>query len=182
LKVAKWIAGTSVLSALTIVFDLSFWALKIKIPFPLFPTLKFDLDGIPIVLAWLIYGSYSALITSIIAFLTISFRSGAFISAFMKALAEFATATGLLIIQKTYKPSKPKKIAATFLGITIRCIVMTVANLIVFPAFYKKPFEATLALLPFITIFNIIAGLISLGGGFLIYNALLKRLPETNFK
>ena len=59
---------------------------------------------------------------------------------------------------------------------------MTVANLIVLPAFYKKPFEATLALLPFITVFNIIVGLISLGSGFLIYNALLMKLPETNFK
>ncbi len=59
---------------------------------------------------------------------------------------------------------------------------MIVANLIVLSAFYKKPFEATLALLPFITIFNVIAGLISLGGGFLIYNTLLTRFPETNFK
>lgn len=182
MKITKWIAGTSVLSALTVIFDLSFWALKIKIPFPLLPTLKFDLDGIPIVLSWLIYGPYSATITSIIVFLTISFRSGAVVSAFMKALAEFATVIGLLILQKPAEASKTRKSAACFLGITIRCIIMGIANIIVFPAFYKKPIEATLALLPFITVFNAIAGAISLTGGLLIYNALLKRLPKTNFK
>jgi len=33
----------------------------------------------------------------------------------MKALAEFATATGLLIIQKTYKPPNLKKLQHHFL-------------------------------------------------------------------
>jgi riboflavin transporter FmnP len=178
LRVTKWIAGTSVLSALAIIFDLSFWLLKIKIPFPIFPTLKFDLDGIPIILSWLIYGPYSAFVTSTIIFLTISFRS--VISAFMKALAEFSTAIGLIIIRN--KASKTKKLAAILLGITVRCIVMAIGNLIVLPIFYKKPFEATLALLPFITLFNAVAGAISLTGGFLIYSMVLKRLPELNFK
>lgn len=177
MKAAKWIAGTSVLSALTIIFDLTFWALKIKIPFPIFPTFKFDLDGIPIILAWLIYGPYSALVTSTIVFLTISFRS--VVSAFMKALAEFTTAIGLIIYRKS---SKTRKLAASFLGVAARCIVMAIANLIVLPMFYKKPFEATVALLPFIIIFNAVAGAISLTGGFLVYNMLLKRLPESNFK
>ncbi|MBS7655045.1 hypothetical protein KEJ50_00855 [Candidatus Bathyarchaeota archaeon] len=180
MRVTKWIAGTSVLSALTIIFDLTFWFLKIKIPFPIFPTLKFDLDGIPIILAWLIYGPYSALVTSIIVFLTISFRS--VVSAFMKALAEFTTAIGLIIIYREEKASKSKKLAANLLGVTIRCIVMAIANLIVLPIFYKKPFEAAVALLPFIILFNAVAGAISLTGGFLVYAMLLKRLPESYFK
>lgn len=62
------ITGTAMLGALAIALDLTFWYAKIKIPFTIFPRLKFDFDGVPIILSLYLYGPYSSFVTSCIFF------------------------------------------------------------------------------------------------------------------
>lgn len=166
------IAGTAILGALVIVLDLTFWFAKIKIPFPIFPRLKFDFDGVPIILSLYLYGPYSSFATSCIVFLIISFRDP--ISAFMKALAEFSTALGIMPFYK--KGRKIFQLIGIISGIALRTIIMAISNVLVLPYFKILPLEAVLSILPFICAFNIVAGAISAILGYVLYESLKRRI------
>lgn len=170
------IAGTAVLAALVLVLDFTFKVGNIKLPFPIYPKMKFDLDGVPTVVALLLYGPYSGMVTSVITFLTISYRD--VFSASMKALAEFSTIVGMIPFYR--KTSKSLKALAIGFGITLRTVVMSAANLTLLPVFstpYFPTTEAVIAILPFIAGFNVAAGAISMLGGYFVYEALVKRVP-----
>jgi len=162
------------LSALVVVFDYSLKFTGVKIPFPLFPVLKFDFDGIPIVLSLLLYGPYSAFVTCFVAFVAILARSGAALSASMKALAEFGTIIGLVPFYKTN--SAGSRGLAIISGVSMRIAMMVFANLAAWPLVYQSA-EAAIAFIPFLAVFNAIAGVISISGGYLIHGALAKRAP-----
>jgi len=168
----KEIAGTAILSALMVVFDYTLKFAGVKIPFPLLPALRFDLDGVPAVLALFLYGPYSALVTCVVAFVAILARSGAVLGASMKALAEFATILGMIPFYKV--TSTRLRGLAVVLGVSTRVIIMVLANLVAWPFLFKST-EAAIAFIPFLVLFNAIAGTISIAGGYVIYEAVAKR-------
>lgn len=162
------------MSALVVVFDYSLKFAGVKMPFPVFPVLKFDFDGIPIVLSLLLYGPYSAFATCFVAFVAILARSGAALNASMKALAEFGTILGLIPFYKMN--SAGSRGLAVVSGVLVRVLIMVLANLAVWPLVYQSA-EAAIAFIPFLAVFNAIAGVISISGGYLIHRALAKRAP-----
>jgi riboflavin transporter FmnP len=169
------LVGTAMLGALVVVFD---YVLKFsgwKIPFPWLPALKFDFTGIPIVLSLLLYGLGSGATTSAIAFLAIALRSGDFVSASMKAMAEFSTILGMVPFR-----NRTDKVGMTFsllLGLTLRVGITSLLNLAVLPVQYPSTYTllAVLTLLPLMGLFNVILGCINIVGGYFIYKAMVKR-------
>ena len=170
------IAGTSLFGALIFVLDWTFKLSGLKIPFPLFPNLKFDPLGIPIFLSFFLFGIFSGFTTSIIAMTSIAFRDP--FSGFMKFLAEFTTLLGVYLVFKIQKTQNNRlKILAAGSGILIRVLIMSVANLILLPIFLPTlTFEAVVVILPLIGLFNAIQGVISIFGGFIFYEALSLRI------
>ena len=171
------LASTAVLGALVVVFDYALKFSGLKIPFPFFPTLKFDFTGIPIVLSYLVFGLSSGATTASIAFLGILIRSGDVIGALMKAIAEGATIAGMALW--TRRTLRRGALLSLAFGLGLRIAVMSIANVIVLPLFYSKyyTFEAAVLLLPLLAVFNAIQGFISIGGGFLIHQAIAGKIP-----
>ncbi len=173
------LAGTAVLGALVVVFDYTLKFSGLKIPFPLFPLLKFDFTGIPIMLSYLLFGLSSGATTSSIAFLAILVRSGDAIGPLMKAIAELSTVVGMALFpRRTTQLGKTTSIA---LGLGLRVVVMSGVNLLVLPTFYAQyyTFTAAVLLLPLLAVFNLIQGAISIFGGLLIHKAIAGKIPLT---
>lgn len=168
------ITGTAILSALVVVFDYTLKFMGVKIPFPLFPVLRFDLDGVPIVLSLLLYGPYSASATCFVAFVAILARSGLVLNASMKALAEFGTILGMVPFYKIH--SSGLRGFAIVSGASVRVLIMVFANLAAWPLIFNSV-EAAVAFIPFLAAFNVIAATISISGGYLIHTTLAKRAP-----
>jgi len=170
------VAGTAILGAVVAVLEMSRF---LRTPFPPFPTLKFDIMGIPMVIAYLFFGLVPGIATSFVSFAIISFRSP--FSGFMKCLAEIATIVGAYIVLRGKKPMasyKSKAFAISF-SIMLRVAVMSIANVLLFPVFYPNfTTQATIAIIPFISSFNAIQGAISIVGGFLVYEAIMRRIPS----
>jgi riboflavin transporter FmnP len=171
----RLVAGTAIMSALVVVFDYSLKFMGVKIPFPFFPTWRFDLDGVPIVIALMVYGPYSSFVTCAVAFVAILARSGQVVSASMKALAEFATILGMIPFYRVR--SGRSRVVAMGSGVLSRALIMITANLAMWPLFFKS-LESALVFVPFSALFNGIAGTISIFGGYLIYEAIARRAPN----
>ncbi len=174
------LAGTALLGAIVIVLD---WTLKIaglKIPFPPLPFLKFDFVGVPVLLAYFLFGFPAGAVTSLVAFLSISFRGPS--SGFMRFLAEFATIVGVFIILRAERPTSGRmKILAMISGIIVRVALMAVVNVLLLPVFmpaFYSTHMAVVVLLPLFSLFNAIQGVFSVFGGFLLYEAVIQRLPS----
>jgi len=176
------LTGTAILVALVLVFDYTLKYSGLKIPFPWFPDLKFDFTGVPIALSLLMYGLPSATTTSLVAGLGIFARSGNLISALMKTAAELSTVVGfwlgLYLARVSNVEGFKSKIAAYSGGLLCRVVVMSVANIVVLPNFWGVPLEVAYGLMPLIAGFNVAQGLISLGLGGYLYDAVEKRLPH----
>ncbi len=178
-KSTSIVAQTAILGSLVVVFDYAMKFSGLKIIFPPLPYLKFDFTGIPIVLSLLLIDLKSGAVTSIVAMLAILVRSGDFVSAFMKALAEFSTILGMSIgIMAVKNNSRLSKILSFVTGGTVRTLTMAVANLIVLPYYASISFEAVLLTTPLTALFNLFHGLLSMFGGYLIYEALKFRIPS----
>ena len=168
----RTLTGVAVLAALAVVFDYTLKYSGFKISFPWLPFLKFDFTGIPVVLSMLMYGLIPGFFTSAIAGLAILARSSDIVGASMKALAEFSTVVGMNL---RLKKSKKFWLPSSFLlGIAIRMFVMSIANFILI---FFGLIKVLIVYLPLIGIFNIIQGSISMVGGYLIYKAVIKRIP-----
>jgi len=169
---SRFIAGTALLGATVAVLD---WLSKIfflKVRFPLLIYLKFDVIGIPAVMAYLLFGPLSGIIACFVAFLSISFRDPTGFQGFMKGIAELATIIGAFFILRVRSPPvlhKFKKIFAGISSVALRVVVMAVAIVLFIPSW--------VVFLPVICLFNAIQGTISIAGGFLVYEAILLRLP-----
>jgi len=178
-----FIAGTALLGALVVVLDVTFKMAGLKIPFPLFVDLKFDALGIPMMLAYFLFGFLSGAITSAIAFLSITVRSGRVFEAFMKFLAEFVTILGVYIVLRFKKPfalNRKWRGISMVSGIITRVVVMDIANVLLLPVFtpYYGSYQAVIAIVHLISFFNVIQGVITVFGGFLLYEAVVLRLPS----
>ncbi len=173
------LVGTTILGALVVIFDYTLKFSGLKIPFPWLPFLKFDFTGIPIVLSLLLFGLIPGATTSAVAFLAILVRSGDIVGSSMKALAEFSTifgmALGLIWSKKLTRFTKP---VSFILGDTLRILVMLFANLIILPLYYEIPFIVTVLISPYVGAFNLIQGFLSMFGGYLIYEAIIRRAPS----
>lgn len=175
------LAGTTMLAALVVVFDYATKYSGLKVPFPWFPILKFDFTGIPITLSLLLYGLVPGAFTSTIAFLAILARSGDFVGASMKGLAEFLTVLGMFFGLKL--TTRFRMLVSFFFGIATRAFVMMPVNLALiymglvrFPPPYS---ETSLFIIILLTgLFNSIQGTISIFGGYLIYTAMKRRSPS----
>jgi len=177
-----FIAGTAILAAVVVVLDQMTKMAGLKIPFtPPLTFLKFDALGIPMLLSYFLFGFLSGAITSAVAWFSISFRDP--FSGFMKFLAEFSTIMGVYLVLRARRPtSNMWKGLAMLSGIMVRVIVMAVANVLLLPLFTTTTIEFVLAWLHLISIFNIIQGAISVFGGFLVYEAVILRLPSLRAK
>ena len=173
-----FIAGTALLGSMVVVLD---WMSKIaglKISFvPPLAFLKFDTLGIPMLLAYFLFGLVSGMVASMVAWLSISFRDP--FGGFMKFLAEFSTIIGVYLVLRVHQPtSNWWKALSMVTGVLVRVIVMAVANILLLPIFTKTTTEFVFAWLHLFSLFNAIQGVISISGGFLIYEAVVLRLPS----
>jgi riboflavin transporter FmnP len=176
-----FVAGTALLGAVVVVLDFTFKLAGLKIPFPMLDFLKFDIVGIPILLAYFLFGLFSGVITSGIAFFSITLRSGNVFSGLMKFLAELVTIAGVFIILRKHKLNNPWKALAMVSGIMVRVVVMDIANVLLLPIFmsgFYQTYMAVVILVPLISIFNAIQGAISVFGGFLLYEAVMRRITS----
>jgi riboflavin transporter FmnP len=176
-----FIAGTAILGATVAVLDWLSKIFSLKVPFPLLIYLKFDVIGIPAVMAYFLFGPLSGVIACLVAFLSISFRNP--FSGFMKSLAELATIIGAFLILRARSPPvlhKYKKIFAGISSVALRVVIMAVVNVLLLPVFLSSFYttETVIALLPVFCIFNAIQGVISITGGFLVCEAIMLRLPS----
>ncbi len=143
------LTGTTIMAALVIMFDYSLKYSGLKIPFPWYPNLKFDFTSIPIIMSLFMYRFSPAITTSIVAGLGIFMRSGNWISASMKSLAELSTVLGLYLGESVlFKTRIGTNYHAWALGIASRVFIMTVINLYVLPNFWGVPWSATVGLSP----------------------------------
>jgi len=174
-----FIAGTALLSAVVVVLD---WTSKmmpgLKIPFiPPLMFLKFDSLGIPMLLSYFLFGFISGAISSLVVWVSISFRDP--FSGFMKFLAEFSTIVGVYIVLRVRKPNNIWwKGLSMISGIAVRVTVMAVANIALLPIFTKTSLDFVLAWIHLFSIFNVIQGAISVFGSFIVYEAIILRLPS----
>ncbi len=149
----------------------------LRIPFV--PPLKFDVVGIPMLMAYFLFGLFPSISTSLVSFAVISSRDP--FSGFMKTLAESVSIFGAFIILRGRSPdsSYSKKSIAMIMSIALRTIVMSVANVLLLPVFlpgvYTTP-EALIVFLPLIAAFNAVQGTISIFGGFFVYQAVMRRI------
>jgi hypothetical protein len=65
-------------------------------------------------------------------------------------------------------------------GALSRILIMIGATLAVWPLIFQSE-QAALAFIPFLAIFNAIAAVISISGGYIVYKALAKRAPALLF-
>ncbi|RLI34598.1 hypothetical protein DRO55_06315 [Candidatus Bathyarchaeota archaeon] len=170
------IAGTSILGALVVVFDYSLKFAGLKVPFPWAPFLKFDITGIPIFLALALYGLPSSTATSAVAFFAIAARSGKFVDASQKMLAEFSSILGASIF--LHGKDQYWKALSAVCSLATRIVIMSISNLVVLPAFYNMPVEAVISFLPLLAVFNAIQGSVTFFGGYMVYTLLKIRLPS----
>ena len=172
------LTGTAILAALVIVFDYTLKYSGLKIPFPWYPNLKFDFTGIPIALSLFLYGFSPSVLTSLVAGVGIVARSGNVVSASMKVSAELSTVVGLHIGQNLVKSSSYSKYLSWVVGLVSRVLIMSIVNLIVLPYAYGIPMDATIGLLPLIGVFNALQGMITIGLGYFLYEAVRNRFPR----
>ncbi len=174
-----FIAGTALLGSVVVVLDWMSKTAGLKIPFvPPLGFLKFDAIGIPMLLSYFLFGFLSGTITSLVGWFSISYRDP--FSGFMKFLAEFSTIIGVFLVLRVRSPNTGWwKGFAMFSGILARVVIMATANIALLPIFYPTtPIDFVLAWLPLISLFNILQGAVSVLGGFVIYEAIIVRLPS----
>jgi len=174
-----FVAGTALLGATVAVLD---WS-RFKISYPLLPFLKFDALGIPMLLSYFLFGFLSGMITSVVSWLSISTHDPLFpFSGLMKFLAEFSTITGVYFVLRAHRPTSNRwRTLSMISGISARVITMAVANILLLPIFmssYYKTYAAVIVLIPLISVFNAVQGAVSVFGGFVVYEAIVLRLPS----
>lgn len=177
-----FVAGTALLGAITVTLDWVFKLANLKIPFFLMADLRFDLIGIPMILALFLFGLASGIVTCSIGAVSIAVRGPP--NALLKFIAEFSTIVGVYIVLRIRGLNAlnrgKTKVFSTVSGITTRVLVMFVANVLLLPLFFsvKYTVEIVVLLSPAIAVFNVLQGAISALGGFLIYEAVIRRLPS----
>ena len=151
-----------------------------KALFPQLGFLKFDLDGIPLFCAMAFFGLAAGGLASAILGLGIFVRAPhlfGLVGGSMKALAEFSTLTGAYLSAKA-GVRKHRLAACISLALLTRVLVMMGANMVVMPCVYGMPVQVALSLLPFIALFNVIQGSITVLLGLSVAEAVARRAPH----
>jgi len=185
---SRLLAGAALFASLTVVLDVSFKYSALKIPFPPAPFLKFDLDGLPVLVSLLTLGPWASALSSVSLLLTIAYRGPP--SAVLKVLAEASTAAGVLIawllLKRMANPGKPGArtlmITGISLGVAARVLVMLWGNWALLPLFFGKNLEeyygmALYTALGIIVGFNAVQGAINVAAAILVYLGIRKRVP-----
>jgi riboflavin transporter FmnP len=157
----KTVAGVVIFAALTIVLNLS----PTKIPFPPLPFLIYQLWEIPIVAAFLLYGTAALILIATIntAALLAIFPGGLPTGPLYNLAAVLSMILGIGIIKILVARHSPKNdaiVAALFttFGVAFRTAFMTLMNysLIRFPppVGYSLPEGLIIAYIPLIAVFN----------------------------
>ena len=157
----KTVAGVVIFTALTIVLNLS----PIKIPFPPLPFLIYQLWEIPIVAAFLLYGTAALILIATIntAALLAIFPGGLPTGPLYNLAAVLSMILGIGIIKILVARHSPKNdaiVAALFttFGVAFRTVFMTFMNysLLRFPppVGYSLPEGLVIAYIPLIAVFN----------------------------
>lgn len=188
-------AGLASLAAVLVVLPLSF-------PFPVIPYLKFDLAEIPVVVAFLMLGTWPGMVSAVTLWVLLNFfGSWAPIGPAMKFASVISTLIGLWVGSgfrnapiegfKTWR----RGVLMVTLGILLRVIVMSIFNYIIiwvmFPFFldiaaktmslttgltFTSSFNALIWTLIFTAVFNILHTLLSIIPSLAIVKAISKRL------
>jgi len=164
----------------SVVAVLEFGRLPPRLPFPLMPILKFDIVGIPMIVAYNLLGLESGILTSLVSFAMIATRDP--FSGAMKALAESASILGAWVVLRRPQSTLSWKRSgvAVISSIAVRTLVTSVANVLLLPIFLGRFYpttEAVVAIVHLLAVFNTIQGAISVVGGLLIYEGIKRRIP-----
>ena len=164
----------------SVVAVLEFGRLPPRLPFPLMPILKFDIVGIPMIVAYNLLGLESGILTSLVSFAMIATRDP--FSGAMKALAESASILGAWVVLRRPQSTLSWKRSgvAVISSIAVRTLVTSVANVLLLPIFLGRFYptsEAVVAIIHLLAVFNTIQGAISVVGGLLIYEGIKRRIP-----
>lgn len=169
------IAGTAIFSAMGVAMEF----LPLDIPFPLFTKLTLDPTGIPLALAFFIFGFNVASIATFITALSIALprpKGPNIPGAFFKGLAEFSTILGISISKRFWKNEMLMAISSSIFGVLVRITTMCITCLIFLPLFYGMPQIVVLKIIPIIAIFNLIQGLLNILVALSLYKAIKKRI------
>ncbi len=172
--------------------------MHLAFPFPLLPFLEFDLAEIPDALAFMILGPKGGLISaSVHALILYIIGSFTIFSPLMKLFAELSMFAGLYFGFKVGRGSKFKKGIMAGVGSTFRVIVMLFVTLalyyVIMPSIYlptaklamsilgislTSPFEIAMLLVGLTSVFNLIAGLITIGIAFAVAKSINMAFPQ----
>jgi len=171
------VAATALFAAMAAVLEI----LPLDLAFPLYEKLTLDPTGIPLMLALYLFGfdvaAPAALITGIvIALPRPPFRGPNPVGAFFKSLAEISTLAGVCASRRLWRGKWLTLLASLSLGVAARAIVMTAACIALLPLFYCIPLTMVIGLGPVVAVFNVIQGSLNIVAGYLLYEALGKRL------
>lgn len=179
-KKSTLIAGTAVFSALVAIVEyLSVPFPVLRIPFPYLPYLKFDLAEIPAALSFFVFGLPVGIATSFIVPLTIIARGTSNpLGAWIKGLAIFSTIIGFAPL------AKKNKYLAGALGIGSRVIIMALVNAVILPMLFPNNprYNVELFIQLLIGVFNSVHAVLTIGGSYIIYKAILSRIPGLYIK
>jgi len=175
----KTLATIATFTALTMVLNLS----PIKFPAPYMPFLKYQIWEIPIVAAFLLFGSVIGITIAIMntAVLLVVYPGDLPTGPFYNLVAIISMLLGMMVIKIFIKrnPTQHKEptliTAYTVLGIVFRVFTMTVVNWVFLrfppPVGYSIPEESIHLYMPFIALFNATLALYTIPLGYVVAKA-----------
>ncbi len=187
---SKRIAAIVVFAALTIALNLS----PIRIPAPYAPFLIYQIWEIPIVTAFLLYGSAVGVAVAVVntLFLLVMFPGGLPTGPFYNLAAILSMLLGIYIIERVLSEgSNRRKVtiavtASTLLGVVLRVAVMSFVNWVFLryppPIGYSLPSEALIAMLPIIGFFNATIALYTVPLGYILAKAVSQYYASTHVR
>jgi riboflavin transporter FmnP len=180
----KIVAGVVIFTALAIALNLS----PVKVPAPYAPFLIYQIWEIPIVTAFLLYGTTAVILIAVInTVLLLAVYPGALPTGPMYNLAAILSmllGIGLMkIITNKYSPKNDVAVATLYTasGVALRTAFMTFINYMLLryppPVGYGLPEGAVVAYIPFIVVFNATLALYTVPVGYS-----LARIVQSNVK
>ena len=160
---AKKLAFASILAGLAGVFEI-IPGPPFDIPFPLYDRVSWDLTGMPMMISLLFTGPIGAIYTCLIG-CSFIFLRGNLYGGIFKVVAELATILAFVAIRRGF-------LSKTVAAVSSRIIVMSVANFVLLPIFYKMPESVVIGILPALAIMNGTQALINIIPAQIIYSRL----------
>lgn len=157
----------------------------IQIPFPPAPFLKYDLAGVPLIIAVFLTGPRYAIIADTVLALVL-LRGGDPIGAFMKWLAEVSTFIPMYYMYRyvAFRSIKLRYAASSMVGLLARTSVMVAANYLIDPFWlilahwaitYAEAVKVTMYLLPMVALFNASIAAIYVSLSYSVYLVVFRR-------